>query len=104
MDFEPGKIAAHPLAAGLAGALIGLRFAPGISWLERVKNVAAGAVCSGFVAPAAGEMLRLSSPSMLGFLAFIIGMFGMSLASAVMMGLREVKVGEIISGWISRRP
>lgn len=103
MDFEPHKMAANPLVAGLAGAFVGLRFAPGASWLERSANVAAGAVCSGFVAPAASEMLKLSSPSMTGFMAFVIGMFGMSLASAVMQGLRDVKVGEIVTGWISRR-
>lgn len=104
MDFEPHKIAANPLFAGMAGALVGLRFAPGISWLERATNVAAGAACSGFVAPAAGEMLRLSSPSMLGFLAFVIGMFGMSLASAMMQGLRDLEVSKIITGWVSRKP
>lgn len=103
MDFEPHKIAANPLVAGLAGAFVGLRFAPGASWLERITNVAAGAICSGFVAPAVGEMLRLQSPAMLGFLAFVVGMFGMSLASAVMQGLRDIRMSEIITSWVSRK-
>ena len=45
MDIEPQKIMAHPLAAGIIGSLVGLRLAPGLSWLERLTNVAAGSVC-----------------------------------------------------------
>lgn len=103
MDIDPHKIITHPLMAGLAGAVVGLRFAPGLSWLERVTNVAAGAACSAFVAPASAEMLRLSSASMTGFLAFVIGMFGMSIAAALFQGLRDMKVGEIVTGWVSRK-
>lgn len=102
MDFEPQKIASHPLAAGVLGALVGLRFAPGISWLERVANVATGTVFAGYVAPAAGELFRLSTVSMQSALAFAIGMFGMSAAAAIMQGLRDIKLGEIMTGWISR--
>lgn len=103
MDIDAHKIITHPLMAGLAGAVIGLKFAPGISWIERVTNVATGASFSAFLAPGAVEMLRLSSASMTGFLAFIIGMFGMSIAAAVFQGLRDMKVGEIVTGWISRK-
>lgn len=103
MDIDPQKIITNPLFPGVVGALVGLRFAPGISWAERVTNVAAGAACAGFVAPAASEIFHLSSVSMMSFLAFVIGMFGMSIAAAVMQGLREIKVGEIISGWVSRK-
>ena len=102
MDIDPQKIVAHPLFAGISGALIGLRFAPGLSWLERVTNVAAGSVSAAYVAPAAGEVFRLTSPSMMGFLSFFIGMFGMSIAAAVMQGVRDTKVGDIITGWLSR--
>lgn len=103
MDLDPNKIFANPLTAGVAGALVGLRFAPGMSWLERITNVASGAACAGFVAPAAGELFNLSSISMQGALAFAIGMFGMSLAASIMQGVRELKLADIISGWISRR-
>lgn len=103
MDIDPHKVIASPFAAGILGALAGLKFAPGISWLERVTNVVTGSACAGFAAPAAGEMFRLTSPSMLGFLAFAVGMFGMSIAAAVMQGLRDLKLAEIIAGWISRK-
>lgn len=103
MDLDPQKIVTNPLFPGVVGALVGLRFAPGESWYERVTNVASGAACAGFVAPAAGEVFRLQSVSMMSFLAFVIGMFGMSIAAAVMAGWREVKMGEIITGWLSRK-
>jgi len=59
MDIEPQKIVAHPLAAGVLGAMVGLRFAPGLTWFERVANVATGTIFAGSVAPAAGEIFRL---------------------------------------------
>lgn len=102
MEIDTQKVIAHPLAAGVLGALVGLRFAPGITWLERVSNVATGTVFAGYVAPAAGEIFRLSTVSMQSALAFAIGMFGMSAAAAVMQGLRDIKLGEIMTGWISR--
>lgn len=102
MEIDTQKVIAHPLAAGVLGALVGLRFAPGITWLERVSSVATGTVFAGYVAPAAGEIFRLSTVSMQSALAFAIGMFGMSAAAAVMQGLRDIKLGEIMTGWISR--
>jgi hypothetical protein len=103
MDVNLDKILTSPFTAGLVGALVGLRFAPGISWGERVTNVAAGAACSAFMAPAASEVFLLTSESMMGFLSFAIGMFGMSVAAAIMEGLREIKVAELINGWFQRK-
>lgn len=103
MDIDPQKIVANPLFAGVAGALVAMRFAPGVSWFERIANVSTGAACAGFLTPAAGEMFKLSSASMLNGLAFAVGMFGMSIAAAVMQGLRDLKVADIITGWISRK-
>ncbi len=102
MDIDPSKIAAQPLIAGLAGSLLALRFAPGTSWLERATNVASGSACAAYLAPAAAEVFRLSSQPMMSCLAFALGLFGMSIVSALMIGLREIKVGEIVSGWISK--
>lgn len=102
MDIDPNKLIGTPLSAGLVGALAGLKFAPGITWGERTINVITGSACAGFVAPAAGEIFKLTTPSMLSCLSFFLGMFGMSLAAAIMAGLREVKLGEIIQSWLSR--
>jgi hypothetical protein len=103
VDLDPQKLIATPLVAGLVGALVGLKFAPGINWSERTINILTGSACAGFVAPACGEIFKLTTPSMLSCLSFFLGMFGMSLAAAIMTGLRDVKVGEIIQSWLTRR-
>jgi len=104
MDLpEPQKLFNNPFFAGLVGAVIGLKFAPGISWAERMGNAAAGAGFAGYMAPAMAEWFHLESTNMAGGLAFFMGLFGMSLAAAVWQGIRDVKLGEIISGWLSRR-
>lgn len=103
MEIDPHRIMTHPLAAGVGGALVGLRFAPGLSWPERMLNVAAGAACAGWVAPAAGEIFELTSVSAEAALSFAIGMFGMSIAAAVVEALRTVAWSDIITSWTKRR-
>lgn len=103
MDFDPSKVISSPFAIGVIGAAVGLKFVPGLSLTEKITNVMSGAACSGFVAPAVGELLHFTSGTMLGFMAFLIGLFGMSLAAATIQGVRDLKLSEIISGWISRR-
>lgn len=102
MDFDPMKIASNPLAAGLAGSLVALKFAPGDNLSDRLINVASGSACAAYLAPAASEVFGLVTPSMMSCVAFALGLFGMSIAAAVMAGIREIKVGEIVSGWISK--
>lgn len=102
-DLDLPAIARHPLAAGLVGALVGLRFAPGTNWVERLSNVASGACIAGYLGPAAAELLELRSPSLQSMLGFALGLFGISVAAAVAQALRDMRLGDIISGWISRR-
>lgn len=103
MDIDPHRIVTHPLTAGIGGAVAGLRFAPGLTLLERVFNVASGASCAGWLAPAAATIFDLTSDSAPMALAFLIGMFGMSIAAAVFEAVRSVRLAEIITGWISRK-
>jgi hypothetical protein len=102
MELDPTKLVATPLFAGVAGALVALRFAPGATWGDRSINVLSGSACAGFIAPAAGELFKLTSSPMLACLSFFLGMFGMSIAAAIMQGFRDLKVAEILSGWLSR--
>lgn len=87
----------HPFAAGLVGALIGLRFAPGLVWWERMSNVLAGAMFAGYLSPAMGEMLNLTSAPMQSAMSFVLGMFGMSLAAAVFQAVREIAWADIVT-------
>jgi hypothetical protein len=90
------------LVAGILGALVGLRFVPGLTWFERVTNLGAGGVIAYYAAPALAGWWGLSE-HMVGFMSFILGMFGLSVAAAIFQGVRTLNVAEIISGWISRR-
>lgn len=103
MDIDPERIAQSPFVVGAVGGLVALRFAPGLSWVERIGNVCAGAVCAGFLSPAAAEWLRVTASGSQSALAFVIGLFGLSLCAAIMQGLRELKVGAIITDLISRK-
>lgn len=102
LDIDPEKVLHTPFLVGALGSLVGLRFAPGLSWWERLANVAAGSACAGVLAPAVGDWLHATAP-LQSALAFVVGLFGLSLAAAVMQGLRDLKVGDILSGWLSRR-
>ena len=103
MDVDIDKIARSPFLPGALGAVVALRFAPGITWKERAFNVAAGAMCAGYLSPAIADWLHISGAGMQSGLSFGVGMFGLSLAAAAMQAIRELKLGEIIAGWISRR-
>jgi hypothetical protein len=103
MEFDINKILHSPLAAGVAGSVIGLRFAPGLTWLERVANVMAGSFTAAYATPGLASWFDIQKPEMLAAMAFALGLFGLSLAAAVMQGVRELRLAEIITGWISRR-
>ena len=92
-----------PFLIGAIGALVGLRFAPGLSWPERAFNVSTGAACAGFISPATAELFRLSSNHMTSALAFLMGAFAMAIMGALMQGLRDLKLAEIVADWFSRR-
>lgn len=100
-EIDPTRIAAHPAAAGLAGALIGLRWAPGAGTVDKLLNVISGATLAGFGGPALGEWLRLSS-SQLSVAGLVLGLFGISLADAVMRSIRTIDLAEIARGWFSK--
>lgn len=103
MDIDPGGVARNPFVAGVVGSLVGLKFAPGATVGERITNVLAGAVCAGYVAPGVTEWLHITSHTVHALVAFGIGLFGLSLAAAIWQGVRDVKLGEVITGWISRK-
>lgn len=102
-DFDPERMLRSHFAAGALGAIVALRLAPGASLLERVGNVAAGSACAGYFAPALVEWFEIASPGMSAAIAFGVGMFGLSVAAAVMEAIREMQLGEIITGWLRRR-
>lgn len=104
LEIDDLKRLAHSqFAVGALGSVVALKFAPGVSWAERAFNVLAGSMCAGFCAPALAEWLRIGTPGMLAFMAFAVGLFGLSLTAALLQGIRDLRVADIISGWVSRK-
>lgn len=103
LDFDPDRALRNPFAVGAIGSLVALRFAPGVSWVERAANVAAGSASAGYCAPALVEWFHIASPSLSSAAAFGVGMFGLSLAAAILQAIRELQLGDIIAGWLKRR-
>ena len=99
-----GGAARSPFAIGALGALVtAVRFTPGATWPERAFNVAAGSLFAGFLTPALVDWLGMRNPSYLSGAAFLFGLLGMSLASAILQGVKDTPVGQIITGWVSRK-
>lgn len=103
MDLDPIKLGRDPFVAGAAGAVVALKFAPGDTVWARIFNVAAGALCAGFFAPAAVDYFHVSAPAVQASFSFGIGMFGLSMAAAVVSAIRDIKLAEIASGWLRRK-
>jgi len=102
-DIDPEHALRSHFFAGAAGSAVALRFAPGASWLERVANVASGSVVAGICSPALVEWFHVSSPGIGYAIAFGVGMFGLSLAAAIIQAIRELELSKIIAGWLGRR-
>lgn len=104
MDLEPDRIVQSPFTVGAIGALItAVKFTPGATWIERGFNILAGSAAAGFITPALVEWLSMKSPAYASGAAFLFGLVGMSLAAAALQGIRDTPLGQIITGWLSRK-
>ncbi len=65
------------LIAGMAGAVISLRFIDDLSVFGRVLAVLTGALTAGYLSPAAGQWLALSQPTE-NAIAFVLGLTAMN--------------------------
>lgn len=76
------------LAAGLFGAVISLKFIDGLSVWQRASTVFAGALVAGYCTPLTLELMGLS-PKLEGPVAFLVGLFGMSIAGALIKAIPD---------------
>lgn len=97
MDIDPDKYLQNPWFVGGVGSVIALRWAPGLTWIERAFNVACGLTMAGFMAPLAVEYLKLTSPAMFSGSAFMIGLFGMNLVAAINNGIRNTTIADLMA-------
>lgn len=76
------------LAAGFVGALISLKFVEGLTMWQRATTVFAGSLAAAYCTPLTVELLSLSM-KMEGAVAFLGGLFGMSIAGAAIKAIPE---------------
>lgn len=76
------------LAPGLIGAVVSLKFVDGLGLWQRATTVLAGALVAAYCSPLTVDLLSLS-PKMEGAIAFLGGLFGMSVAGALIKAIPE---------------
>ncbi len=79
------------IIAGFVGSVVSLKFVSDLSTWQKVSTVAAGTFIAAYCTPITVELLNLS-PRLEGAIAFLGGLFGMSVAGAAI---------EAIPGWIA---
>lgn len=89
----------NPFIVGLAGGVVALKGAPGASWPERLFNIICASLMAGFGGPAVAEWFSFTSPAMLAWSAFLIGLFGLNLAATGVDWIRSAKPGDVIPWW-----
>lgn len=90
MDFQ--SIDAHALAAklaGVAGSLASMRFLSG-TWPSKLSMAASGSVLAYFGSPFLSEKVGLPE----GLAGFLLGMFGMAIASRAWEVIQEFPIGK----------
>lgn len=98
MEIDPDSLARSPFLIGGLGALVtAVRFTPGASWPERIANVMAGALVSGYATPALVEYVGMSSHAYQSAAAFVLGLLGMSLLASVLEHIKKTPFGQLIT-------
>jgi hypothetical protein len=93
-------VKSNGLLAGFFGALVSTYFAAK-SWTERLIMAFSGTLCAAYITPVIGEYFKASERQENG-LAFAVGLFGMTLAGAIVQTVRETKFGEQLATWLKR--
>ena len=89
-DIDTTSIIKHPVAAAFLGALVGLRFAPGLTWGQRAFNAISSVALAMIFGPMGSDMLQLSEAGT-SALSGGIALFGLGLADQVQAA---IKAGE----------
>jgi hypothetical protein len=96
VNINPEVVAKSPFLAGLIGAIIGLRWVPGLTWGSKALNLASGCALAGFFAPGISDWYGLETDSVRSALACAIGVFGLNVIAAVQ---EAIKTADILS-WL----
>ena len=101
---DVARLAQSATAAGFFGAALSLKWLPGGRCGDKLANLLGGVLIAKYGAPGVALLLSLPPGSeMTGLLGFGLGLFGVSLTSAVMSAVTKLPAAEIITGWLSRK-
>lgn len=73
-----------PFVIGFGGAIAGVLTTGKLSIWKRISMTIVGALCSGYLSPLIQYLIGIEDASAKNFIAFIVGMVGMSLTAAIM--------------------
>lgn len=86
---------------GLVGAVVSLKFVKRAQkWYENVLMIFGGSAAAGYLEPPVSAYFHVTNG---GFIAFLIGLFGMSLAAAVMGMINSTEWGKLVPDIIRKR-
>lgn len=90
--------------AGFFGSLISLRFIQDArTWPQRAWIVACGTIAAAYGTPLAAHAIGATTEQLQSGMAFLIGMFGLTLGNAIYIGIKDSKLGDALMSWITRR-
>ncbi len=95
-QIDTEAFARSPWLAGALGAIVALHSVPGASWLERLCNVFCGLLIAGFLSPAVAQYIGQTTPEMLSATAFVCGLFGLNVCSAVVVWIKGANIGDLL--------
>lgn len=101
-DFNPDVLAKSPILASALGSLVGMRFAPGASWVARVTNGVGGFASAIYGTQLLTWFLKLESVGAIAGLSFLVGILSMVVIDALVQGLRETRLGGFLNGVLDR--
>jgi hypothetical protein len=96
MDIDPERIAKSPFLIGLLGGIVALRGVPGASWRDRTFNALSASLLAGFLSPAVAEYFGMTSASMQGATAFLVGLFGLNVTATAVEWIRNATLDDVL--------
>lgn len=99
MDFHIKDLLKEPVVAAIGGSILGLRFAPGLTWAQRAANAASGTLLSSLFGPWLTDLFGLNVPAQFA-LAAALAMFGLNIAARLQKDLEQTSLLDILRGYL----
>lgn len=86
--------------AGVIGGLLSIAFVEKSGLIGRATAVTGGWACAHFLTPHVKTYFDVAGPG--GGIAFLLGLFGMLIVSALANVIKTINLAELISGWVKK--